>query len=78
MFIKFYECVPQCYKFRKEAGLDTILKDYTPDPELEKLFPYDITGYDKEGCPSKRFYALYLSCYELFKMQNLLLSLIMI
>ncbi|OXA63764.1 retinal-binding protein [Folsomia candida] len=41
----------ECYKFRKEAGLDTILKDYTPDPELEKLFPYDITGYDKEGCP---------------------------
>jgi len=31
--------------------LDTILKDYTPDPELDKLFPYDVVGYDKEGCP---------------------------
>jgi len=41
----------QAYKFRKDAGLDTILKDYTPDPELVKLFAYEIVGYDKEGCP---------------------------
>jgi len=43
----------QTYKWRQANKIDTILKDYTPDPELCKLIPYDIVGYDKEGCPSK-------------------------
>lgn len=39
------------YKYRQVEGLNTILKDYKPDPELVKLFPYEITGVDKGNCP---------------------------
>jgi hypothetical protein len=43
----------QSYKWRKDNGVDKILTDYTPDPELVALLPYEVVGYDKENCPSK-------------------------
>lgn len=48
---KTKQALLETYKWRKDNGIDTILTSYTPDPELVKLFPYDVVGYDKENCP---------------------------
>ncbi|CAL8138186.1 unnamed protein product [Orchesella dallaii] len=48
---KTKEGLLQTYKWRQENKIDSILQEYTADPELVKLFPYQIVGYDKESCP---------------------------
>jgi len=41
----------ETFKWRQDNKIDSILKDYTADAELVKLFPYEIIGHDKENCP---------------------------
>jgi len=50
-FDKTKAALLETYKWRKDNGMDTILATYTPDPELVKMLPYEICGYDKENCP---------------------------
>jgi len=58
----------QTYKWRKDNGINTILKDYTPDPELVALLPYEVVGFDKENCPSKSHYTCIVG--HLKKLEN--------
>lgn len=56
---KTKEALMQTFKWRQDNKIDTILKEYSPDQELVKLFPYEIIGHDKENCPSKSLSSLF-------------------
>jgi len=39
------------YKYRQDEGINRIGETYKPNEELIKLYPYELSGVDKDNCP---------------------------